>query len=109
MASGASVQRAFKSAGSRLHLYRILALLVIFASTPGFAQQTTPSHGNTAQPAKISPLLQEAEEFGRVALHIFDSVTDILLLVDSQFDEVGCVIYAARVGVDHGVEAIGAM
>jgi tetratricopeptide (TPR) repeat protein len=65
MASGASVQRAFKSAGSRLHLYRILALLVIFASTPGFAQQTTPSHGNTAQPAKISPLLQEAEELLR--------------------------------------------
>ena len=65
MASGASIERTFKSAGSRLQIYRILALLVIFVSATGFAQQTTPSHGNTAQPAKISPLLQEAEELLR--------------------------------------------
>jgi tetratricopeptide (TPR) repeat protein len=65
MASGASLQRTFKSAGSRLQIHRILTLLLIFVSATGFAQQTTPNHGNTAQSAKISPLLQEAEELLR--------------------------------------------
>ncbi len=65
MASGASIERTFGSAGSRLQIYRILTLLVIFVSATGFAQQTIPSHGNTARPAKISPLLLEAEELLR--------------------------------------------
>jgi tetratricopeptide (TPR) repeat protein len=65
MASGASVERTFKGAGNRLRIYRIVAFLVIFVSATGFAQQTTSNHSNSAQPGKISPLLQEAEELLR--------------------------------------------
>src|SRR5271155_1211445 len=64
MASGVSLQPPSKRFGSWPRL-QTLALLVVFVSATGFAQQTTPNHGNGAQPVKISALLQEAEELLR--------------------------------------------
>jgi tetratricopeptide (TPR) repeat protein len=65
MPRGASLLHSCESAWRRPSLGRILALLVVFASATGFAQQTTPTQGRVPQPSKISPLLQEAEELIR--------------------------------------------
>jgi tetratricopeptide (TPR) repeat protein len=65
MASGPSLQRPCKRFRSRPGLCRILPLLIILFSTNGFAQEATPKHGSAQQPAKTSPLLQEAEELLR--------------------------------------------
>jgi tetratricopeptide (TPR) repeat protein len=65
MPSGVSRQRLSTVFRSRPQLCRMLALLVTFVCHSGFAQQSTPHHSNAAQPAKFSPLLQQAEELLR--------------------------------------------
>jgi tetratricopeptide (TPR) repeat protein len=65
MASGASYRSSFRNAGRLPRLCRVFALLVIFFSANGFAQQTIPGNNNARQPSKESPLLQEAEELLR--------------------------------------------
>jgi tetratricopeptide (TPR) repeat protein len=65
MFSGALVQRPSESICTRSKLCRILALLMVFVSTHGFAQQTAPSRSNSRKLQNISPLLLEAEELLR--------------------------------------------
>jgi tetratricopeptide (TPR) repeat protein len=65
MASGASFRSPSNNIGRHPRLCRIFMLLMIFLSAQGFAQQSTPNHGGASQPAKTSPLLQEAEELLR--------------------------------------------
>jgi tetratricopeptide (TPR) repeat protein len=64
MASGVSLQRPSKRFRFWPRLHHTLALL-IFISITGSARQTAPNYGNGAQPVKISPVLQEAEELLR--------------------------------------------
>ena len=63
--NGAPVQRPAKSICRRFKLCRILALLVVFVSTDGFAQQSAPSRTNSRKLQNVSPLLLEAEELLR--------------------------------------------
>ena len=65
MASGVSFRSASKTSRSCPALCRILTLSIALFSANGFAQQSTPNHGSTSQPAKTSPLLQEAEDLLR--------------------------------------------
>jgi tetratricopeptide (TPR) repeat protein len=61
----ASLQRLCKSAWTWRWPCRILALMLLLFSAKASAQQTVPSRGSARQPAKISPLLQEAEDLLR--------------------------------------------
>ena len=54
-------------------------------------------------------VLEIAEESRRVGLHVLDGVADVLLLVDAEFDQVGCVVDAPGVSIDQGIEPVGAM
>src|SRR5580704_12235404 len=65
MPRGASFQGPRKSAASWPRPWRILALIVLLASTQGLAQQGVTGRGNARQHSKISPLLQEAEDLLR--------------------------------------------
>jgi Tfp pilus assembly protein PilF len=65
MASGASFRSPSNNVGRHPWLCRILMLLMVFLSANGFAQQAAPNHGSASQPAKTSPLLQEADELLR--------------------------------------------
>src|SRR4029077_11921451 len=65
MFSGTSLQRPSKSARSWPRPCRILALMVLLVSAQGVPQQTVPHPGNSRQPSKIAPLLEEAEELFR--------------------------------------------
>jgi len=82
MVSGASFRSPFKSACSRPWLCRVFALLVIFFSANGFAQQTIPGNSNARQPSKVSPLLQEAEELLRQG-----SITEAKLKIQAELQQ----------------------
>lgn len=65
MASGVPFRSASKTSRSCPALCRILTLVTILLPAKGFAQRTNPNYGDASQPAKTSPLLQEAEELLR--------------------------------------------